>query len=426
MLMQNSTIAGLGIDSAVPMQYGGWRNEVMSWKDGCYLHAGLNPAPTFKVSGPDALRFFSENSVNSYAKFAIGSLKHCIMCNDDGLIMAHGVLLRTGEEEFISYFLAPYAAFRLFTGNYNAKGEFIQDGFILQIAGPRSLEALETAAKECLHDISFARHRNAKIAGIPVRVTRMGMAGTLAYEVHGNIADARVIYQAIWNAGQEFGMRKLGFYAYQLSHTEDGFPQGFMHFAYPWADDKDFMEWLGNPQMGGTLGGSVGYEMALRYRNPIELGWAKTVCWDHEFRGRAALEQELASPRRAVCTLEWDTDDVIDVYRSQFELGEYYPPMSASHFGQEHGNGALYADRVLKDGELVGISSGRNYSYYYRKMISLGCIDTALVKEGSELTVLWGNPGTRQKQIRVRVARFPYLDLPRNENIDVNTIPCRA
>ena len=65
---------GMGLDSAVPLEYSGWRDEEVSWKRTCYVHAGLNPAPTFRVKGPDALRFFSDHCVNSFTKFSVGAL----------------------------------------------------------------------------------------------------------------------------------------------------------------------------------------------------------------------------------------------------------------------------------------------------------------------------------------------------------------
>ena len=77
--------------------------------------------------------------------------------------MTHGVLMCLDEDEFEGYFLAPYAAYKLYTGNYDAKGWFVTDEFIFQVAGPRSLEVLETATGECLHDIKFARHRMSEI-----------------------------------------------------------------------------------------------------------------------------------------------------------------------------------------------------------------------------------------------------------------------
>ncbi len=62
--------------------------------------------------------------------------------------------------------------------------------------------------------------------------------------------------------------------------------------------------------------------------------------------------------------------------------------------------GCVFADKVIKDGETVGISTSRCYSYYFREMLSLCVLDVALCAPGSEVTVVWGRPGMPQKQIR--------------------------
>jgi glycine cleavage system aminomethyltransferase T len=95
----------LELGTAVPVEYSGWRNEVMSWKKSCYLHCGLNPSSSYVVKGPDALKLFSDICVNGFSRFSVGSLRHAIMCNDEGLIMAHGVLVRVAEDEFVTHFL---------------------------------------------------------------------------------------------------------------------------------------------------------------------------------------------------------------------------------------------------------------------------------------------------------------------------------
>ncbi len=412
--------------SVLPLEYSGWRNEVMSWKHSCYLHSGLNPAFTHRVKGPDALKLFSDICVNGFNKFPIGSLRHGIMCNENGLVVAHGVLLRTGEEEFITHYLGLWTDYKLRTGNYNATGEFIHDEFIFQVAGPRSLEVLEVATGECLHDIGFARHRMSSIDGMNVRVLRVGMAGTLAYEVHGKIQNVMAAYNALMKAGEPFGITKLGRTAYTMNHTENGFPQLFVHFPAPLHEDKGFMEYLGDRWKSPPplLAGSMGTDMHLRYRNPIELGWRHTIKFDHEFIGRAALEKEAANPRRTVVTLEWNIDDVVDIYASQFRPGEPYMPMEPNHSSQYKGRHQMYADKVLKDGKLIGVSSGRMHSYFYRTMISMCSIDTEHSALGTQITVLWGDPGTRQKEIRATVARFPYLTEERNERNDVSKITC--
>jgi len=48
------------------------------------------------------------------------------------------------------------------------------------------------------------------------------------------------------------------------------------------------------------------------------------------------------------------------------------------------------------------------YSYYFRKILSLTVIDIAHAKPGSEVSILWGRPGTPRKTVRATVAPAPY------------------
>jgi glycine cleavage system aminomethyltransferase T len=348
--------------------------------------------------------------------------------------MMDGVIIRTADDEFITYWLQPYIAYALQKGSYDAPGEDITGRvFLFQVAGPRSLEALERASGDDLHDIKFMHHRTSRISGIEVRILRMGMAGTLAYEVHGAIEGAQDVYRAIFSAGKEYGMRKLGQVAYMMNHTEDGFPQAYYHFPYPWYEDPGFAEYL-DTQGGNRFGtnaefrGSVGPDPTLHYRNPVELGWAGMVKFDHDFVGRKALETMVANPKRRMVTLEWSIEDVVDIYASQFRDEEPYPPMDRPNdvYYESARAHVYHADQVLKDGKLVGISSGRSISQFYRKMLSLCSIDIEFSTIGTDLTVLWGDPGTRQKQVRAKVARFPYLNENRNQDVDVSVIPGAA
>jgi vanillate/3-O-methylgallate O-demethylase len=124
-------------------------------------------------------------------------------------------------------------------------------------------------------------------------------------------------------------------------------------------------------------------------------------------------------------TFVWNKEDVIDVYASQFEPGETYPLMDTPNHHPAMGGPVMFADQVLsKDGTLIGISSGRAYSQYYREMISLCSIDVEHGAINNEVIVLWGDPGTHQKKIHAKVSRFPYLNEDRNESVDVSKIPC--
>jgi glycine cleavage system aminomethyltransferase T len=413
---------------AVPYEHTGWREETMAWKESCYLNGNLNPSPTYRLKGPGALELLQRVCVNSFESFPVGSGKHGIMCNEAGLVMMDGVIVRLDEDEFITYWMSPYIAYALQRGSYAAVGEELTGKvFLFQLAGPRSLEILEKATGQDHHDIRFMRHRQSGINGMRFNVLRMGMAGTLAYELHGNVEDAIPVYRALMEAGAEFGLRRLGQRAYMLNHTEDGFPQAYYHFPYPWLEDHGFVDYLeatGQFQwwsfVWSNLRGSMGQDLSLRYRNPVELGWGKMIKLDHDFVGRAALGKELAAPRRAMVTLVWNEADILDVHASQYRPGEPYLPLDSPNDAPGTG---LWADQVLRNGKRVGISSGRAYSYNYRRMLSLCSIDVEHAALGNEVDIVWGEPGKRQKHIRATVGRFPYLNENRNQDVDVSAIP---
>ncbi|WP_458779836.1 hypothetical protein [Arthrobacter sp. D3-16] len=424
-------------DVVMPFEYTNWMDEVQSWKSGAYISASLNPQPTWRIKGPDAVRFLSSVLVNNMEKFPVGSNKHAIMCNEDGLNMGDGVIMRLAEDEFICYEMgALYIAYVFEKGDWDATGEILTgQKFLYQVAGPHALEIIEEATRQDFHDIRFMHHRRTQIDGAEVQisatdltVTRLGMAGTLAYELHGDAQHGRSVYNRIIEVGKAYGLKRIGFRSYLMNHTEDGFPQAFVHFPHPWVEDPEFVAWL---KAGGelfrhstTCRGSMGSDISLRYRTPVELGWTNRINFAHDFVGKEALQREVANPRRAMVTLEWNSEDIVDVYASKFGSEEPFANMDAPTHAFADGNAMTYfADQVLKDGELVGISSGRTYSLHFRKMLSLCSIDVEYAQLGTEVTVLWGEPGTRQKEIRATVSRFPYLNENRNENVDVNNIP---
>ena len=113
------------------------------------------------------------------------------------------------------------------------------------------------------------------------------------------------------------------------------------------------------------------------------------IKFNHDFVGRKAFEKGVANPRRKMVTLAWNKEDIIDVYISQFQPGDPYANMDHPNvLDYKVGTGRYRGNQVLKDGKLVGISSGRAYSYYFGEMISLSSIDVKYGNLGTEVTVL--------------------------------------
>jgi vanillate/3-O-methylgallate O-demethylase len=405
------------MDRTWAWEFSGWKKESMSWKTGCYIHAGLSDNQ-MNFSGPDVIKFFESICVNNFKEFPVGSMKHAVMCLENGLIASHGILQRNDEYDVRSYAGGPWPIYKAVTSGMRVEITTPRC-YLFQVAGPTCLQTLERACGESLEDIRFLRFRNAKIAGKDVEIGRIGMSGNLAYEVRGPIEEGAAVYDAVFRAGKDLGIERLGWRTYLVNHVEGGFPQSFWTFLAAMSEDRGFMEFMQGAYPPIQISGSVDPDdMRARYRTPIEVGWGNTVKLNHEFLGRQALEKELADPKRTVATLVWNEDDVVDIYRSLFKPGEEYrtidmpttPPWT-------HGmNG--HADHLLKGGQAIGHSSGTIYSYFFRQIMSMACIDVDQSKIGSEIEVRWGDYGKRIKSVRATVARFPYLTEGRNSDLD--------
>lgn len=423
-----------------PYEFTDWRDETISWKKTCYLHAGLNPTDTLKLKGPDVIKFLSRVCVTNFNSFPIGAIKHGLCCDEQGLIIQDGVLLRTAEDEVITYWMVPVLNYALDTGKYgkfDVKLEYLTGRvFLFQIGGPVSIDVVEAACGQSLRELKFLRSMEATIAGKPVRICRLGMAGTLAYEVHGAIEDAHAVYNAIYEAGKPFGIRRLGSHCYPMNHAENGFPQFAVHFLEPRSEDKDLVNYIETTpgmefwalfnKMANNLRGSAADDINHYYHNPYEFGWNKMIKFDHEFVGRAALEKIAAENRRQMVTLEWNSEDIADVFASQFRDEEPYKFIEDPtdlNFWPDFSFSFTHDKVINEKGEMIGVSFGRQNSAYFHRMISICCLDTDYTEFGTEVTVLWGEPGTRQKKIRAKVARFPYNNVLRNESTDVTKLP---
>ena len=195
-----------------PYEYTGWRDEQLSWEKTVYIHAGLSCAPFFRFQGPDATKFLMKHCTCTFEQFPIGTGKHAITCNEEGIITSHGMLFRLDENTYDTYFMLSLAAYykEEAADSHMEMIDLTGKKFLFQIAGPRSLELLEKVTKDDLHDVKFMNFRNTSINGKTVRIARMGMAGTLAYELHGDTEDAYELYDQIYRSGEEFGIRRLG------------------------------------------------------------------------------------------------------------------------------------------------------------------------------------------------------------------------
>ena len=401
-------------------EFSGWVEEQMSWKESCYI-GDWSFLPECRLEGPDAEDLLSDISVNTFENFDVGQAKHVIQCNDDGLIVAEGLLMRLDEEEYsASANPAFWTGYNLEHGDYDASWRTV-DTFNFQVQGPKSVNVLEDLVDEPLRDIEFIHFGDVTISGREVTAVRMGMAGEAGFELQGPAEYADEVWNAVLEAGEEYGIRRLGARTVMINHLEACFPtRGKDYLPAIYHEGMgEFNRW--KLENGGSYTGIVGIAGSFEsddisdwYRNPVELGWEQNIAFDHDFVGREALEEEVENPSRKLVTLEWDSEDVNDVSASLYRDETPYEPMDMP----AEQKWQMRADRVLKDGDFVGVATSRGYSYYFRKMLSLCTIDVEHAEPGTEVTVVWGNPDQRQKEIGATVAPAPYKEDKRRTDLD--------
>lgn len=406
-------------------EYTDWLDEQLSWKRTCYV-GDWSFLWDLVVSGPDALKVFRDTSINGFESFQVGQAKHVVQCSPSGKVIGDGVLMRLSEDSFVTQGApALYTSWVIGKGGYDVHTE-TPDRFQLQVSGPTALPVCQKVTGSSLTDVKFMRFAEAEIAGVPVWALRQGMAGEIGFEFHGPREGAQTALDAILEAGEEHGIRRLGARTVMINHLEAAFPTGNWHFLkdsfHPALAGMDawVREHFDTYGLVSALRGSFESDDVNDYlQDPITLGWGKSIRFDHEFVGREALEVISADPPRRRVTLEFDPDDVVDVYVSQFREGDTYDQFEIPHSPRW----TFHADAVLHQGRVVGLSTNPGYSRFFGRMLALAYVDTALAEPGTRLKLLWGNPGTPQKEIGVVVAPAPYKTDRRRSDLTTASFP---
>jgi vanillate/3-O-methylgallate O-demethylase len=331
-------------------------------------------------------------------------VKHHVQLDGNGWVASEGILIRLGEEEFVyTAGSCDWLTWRFSQDSWDAElSDISPETFIFGVQGPQSLFVLEKAAGESLRDIGFNRGRAAAVGGVPVRVLRTGISGELGYELHGPADDAGEVWRAVTAAGQEFGLRLLGFRSQPVQHIEAGIATNGLDYLPAAAISPGAPRQFKRGAIGGSFvpaGGFTDY-----FRKPGELGWGPRTLPGHDFLGRDALAADAASggPVRILVGLTWNAADVAGVLTSMLGGGELPDQMDMPRLA-----GPSF-DRVLLGDAEVGVSTGRTVSPALRVMISLCVIDRAHAAPGTEVTVIWGRPGTAQREIRATVTAVPF------------------
>jgi glycine cleavage system aminomethyltransferase T len=417
----------------VAPEFTNWRSEQRAWAESVALLDQSHHMTDLFLSGPDALRLLRDLAVNSFEGFGPGKAKQYVAVSPDGYLIGDAILFHLDEGSFdlVGHpMVIDWVQFHLDRGDYDATAVRDDNSAVrasgpptlyrYELQGPTALALVEQVTGGELPATKFFHMAELTIAGHRVRALRHGMAGQPGFELFGPWAEGQDVLDALLAAGADHGLVRAGAKAYSTANLESAWVPAPLPAVF--GDDpllQAYREWLPLTAIGSLGGSHDSADITDYYLTPYDIGYARTVKFDHDFVGRAALERMAGEQRRTKVTLVWDADDVTAAVGSMYREGP-----GAKYMDLPKIRYALHQeDKVLVAGEQVGISLDCGYIANERLMVSLATVDTAHAEPGTEVTVVWGEqPNTakpqveehRQVEIRATVAPAPYVQFARN------------
>ena len=304
-------------------------------------NAGLLDMTAFakcRIAGPGAEAFLDHMVANTLPQ-KVGGIGLCHALNQNGGIHSEFTIRR---ESAGSFYLVSAGALQRLDHDY-LKKHMPDDGSVqftpltgaagvLVLAGPRSRQILERVTDADLSNEAFRwlTAQDILVGMAPVNAMRVNFVGELGWELHHPIEYQNHIFDALFAAGADLGLRPFGIRAMDSMRLEKSYRM-------------------------------VGTEMSIEYP-AYESAMDRFIKPDKgDFIGRdALLASKQAGLKNLLVTLEVADVDDADAL----------------------GNNALF-----KDGAMIGRATGGGYGFRVGKSLALAMVPPRLAEPGSSLDI---------------------------------------
>ena len=223
----NMMVAGLWLR---PNHYGDPAAEAMCVRERVGL-IDVSPLGKLQITGPGVPELLERIYTNQWNNLRVGRVRYGVMCNDEGVVLNDGVCAHLREDSWYMTTTSTGA-----TTIFEWLQWWLQSGWgegvhltdltdtysAFNLAGPQSRTVLEKLTERNLANKAFPymRIRSAKIADVTCRLLRIGFTGELSYEVHCPSGYALHVWEALMDAGREFGIVPFGVEAQRILRLE--------------------------------------------------------------------------------------------------------------------------------------------------------------------------------------------------------------
>lgn len=183
----------------------------------------------FMVRGPQAELLIQMVTTNDISKLKIGQAQYNCLPNLDGGIVDDLIVYKMADQEYMLVVNASNIEKDWNWINRFAKGdvqlENISDSLSLfAVQGPKAVEALQALTDVSLTDISFYHFEVGIFAGVPqVIISGTGYTGSGGFELYVPNEHAEQVWDAIFKAGEPYGIKPIGLGARDTLRLEMGY-----------------------------------------------------------------------------------------------------------------------------------------------------------------------------------------------------------
>jgi aminomethyltransferase len=339
----------------------------------------VSPLMKYMIEGPDAARLLHKVTPRDVLKMKEGVVSYTGWCDEDGKLLDDGTIARLGPQLFRMTSAEPSLRWLAMNAvGMDVKVTEVTDQIAaLSLQGPKSRAVLNRVCRDPVDTLKYFRAAANAIGNTPVNVSRTGYTGDLGYEIWIEAEQALHVWDALMEAGDDYGITACGILAMDMARVEAGL---FMV-------DVDYTA-------------STHAWIEGQKSSPLEMGldWAVNLDKKGYFVGRRALEREKregSAWKLVGLDIAWE-----GLERLYGEVG--LPPQIPSLAVR----GSL---PVIVDRKQVGYASTSTWSPVLKKYIALAHVQRPHYEPGSQVTVEVTVEHHR-KQTPAKVVKLPFYD----------------
>lgn len=213
---------------SMPVQYSGVNDEHDTVRNAVGIF-DVSHMGEFWIKGPKALDLIQAVTSNDASKLFDGKAQYACLPNDKGGIVDDLLVYRFNEEKYLLVVNASNIEKDWnWISSHNKMGAVMEnvsdDTSLFAIQGPKALDTLQKLTATDLKSMEYYTFQVGTLAGVnDVIISATGYTGAGGFEIYVPNGSAAKVWEAVMEAGKEFGIKPIGLGARDTLRLEMGF-----------------------------------------------------------------------------------------------------------------------------------------------------------------------------------------------------------